>query len=436
MKSLKLFIIVFTSLIVLMSSQKSVKTKTPNTLKLIWSTNIGNLSYRSNIVLSENALFIGSNGSHFNDVNALDETSGVYKINRKTGSVISRMGNELFGDMDVNGVLKVGNTIIFGNDNEELLCYDFEGNKKWRIPVSGDIEHVPTLISFKQNNIVVFATESGEVRAVNSENGNTIWNYYHEKFDGWKIGDHRNVFKVKMHFYSNQLFFDKPLIEDINDDGISDLIYYGEYQIICLNGLNGKKIWSKQIQLQDKEYLERRFPLNISSSNNNIQIHYISSNFETKKSKLISLNRYGKNLKEEDLNINCLSNNYISNYIFDQKGIYNTSKGKFYPVNVSKSYTFSTSQNFFIYNNEPCVAIIENSSFDYEKHLNYNAQIKIVGLESLKTHLVKNIEHDTESVPQIADINQDGNLDVLVGCYNHKIYCYDLGIPASNLLNN
>ena len=155
MKNLKIISVGLLILFGLVSSQKTTTKTMSNTLKLNWSAEIGNLSYRSNMVLADNSLFIGSNGSHFMDFSVLDETNGVYKINPKNGTVVKRIANELFGDMDVNGIVEFENTIIFGNDNDELLCFDLNGNKKWRIPTSGDIEHVPTLIKNCEKNILV-----------------------------------------------------------------------------------------------------------------------------------------------------------------------------------------------------------------------------------------------------------------------------------------
>ena len=88
-----------------------------------------------------------------------------------------------------------------------------------------------------------------------------------------------------------------------------------------------------------------------------------------------------------------------------------------------------------MYNNEPCIAVVSDTYFDYEKRIEYVSNIKIIGLKTFKIHLSKGLKENTESVPLIADINNDGKLNLLIGCYNQKIYCYDLDIPSSNLID-
>lgn len=435
MKNLKVLGIAFIILFGFISSQRSKSVIKPNSLKLIWSTEIGSLSYRSNIAINGNALFIGSNGSHFNDAFALDETNGVYKLNTKSGKVVKRFGNELFGDMDVNGVLKFENNIIFGNDNDELLAFDTNGNKKWRIPTGGDVEHEPILIQNGDQKIVVFATENGQISGINPANGEAIWTYYHKKFEGWKPGDNRRIFKVKTHFLSSNIFFDKPLVVDVNSDGVKDLIYSNYHDITCINPINGKRIWERKTEENKNEYVLRRSPLNLSISKNKIRFHYVIRNYEQKKSRLITLNKYGKKIDEKEIQIEDISNNSLTNYLIDQNGIYDIITGKFHPLEVSKSYTHSCSEKLFIYKNEPCIAVVSDAYFDYRKGVEYVSNIKIIGLKTFKIHLSKGLEENTESVPLIADINHDGKLNLLVGCYNQKIYCYDLDIPSSNLID-
>lgn len=146
--------------------------------KLQWKSKIGNASFRSNVTFTENDIIIGSNGKYFRDYYPVDKTSGVYKLNRRTGKVIAHFANESFGDMDVNGIIMYKGKLYFGNDNEEFLCTTSEGKILWRNAASGDIEHEPVMINNKGKKYIVYASELGEVSAVDPENGNHIWNYY------------------------------------------------------------------------------------------------------------------------------------------------------------------------------------------------------------------------------------------------------------------
>ena len=121
---------------------------------------------------------MGSNGMNYMDYNLFDKKSGIYVMDAATGTIRSHFGNEVLGDMDVNGVLFYKNRIYYGNDNEEFICSSPEGKIIWRNPASGDIEHEPILLDMQGNKYVVYASEAGEVRAVDPETGKTKWVHY------------------------------------------------------------------------------------------------------------------------------------------------------------------------------------------------------------------------------------------------------------------
>ena len=85
---------------------------------LHWSTQMGSASFRSNVIVTNNSLIIGSNGTDFMDYYISDKKSGVYTINRKSGAIMQHFANEPLGDMDVTGLLLYNNRLYFGNDNE------------------------------------------------------------------------------------------------------------------------------------------------------------------------------------------------------------------------------------------------------------------------------------------------------------------------------
>ena len=237
-------------------------------MKRKWVVDIGNMSYRSNFELVDGHIYVGSNGEYFNDWHTWDKKSGVYKINAKSGKLVKKFANGKMGDMDVNGLLYYKDYLFFGNDNDEFLCTDLNGEIIWRIPVSGDVEHRPTLVKRKDDDVIVFATEVGEVRAVNPENGNTVWEYYHPEFNGWKKGDNRYVFKLTTHFKRGYIFFDQPIRNDYNGDGVMDLHWNGT----VLSGQNGKLIKSlpKKIKAlnNDLNIIENQYPIKVGSGRN------------------------------------------------------------------------------------------------------------------------------------------------------------------------
>ena len=159
--------------------------------------------------------------------------------------------------MDVNGLLAYNNKYYFGNDNDEFICMDISGKTHWTNFTSGDIEHEPVLIKINQQHVIVYASETGEVRAVNPDNGKTIWEYYSPNFKGWKPGDNRAVFKVKSFFKNSTDFFTKPLITDLNKDGVNDLLYMTyPKEIFAINGKTGQLLWKKDNREEKIEIIE------------------------------------------------------------------------------------------------------------------------------------------------------------------------------------
>lgn len=221
----------------------SIETK----CRLIWKSKIGEASFRSNIVFQGNRMWIGSNGDAFMDRGLIEPSSGVYELNRQTGKQQRHFANESFGDMDVNGLLIHRDRLYFGNDNEEFLCTDLQGKIIWRNPTSGDIEHEPSLLQTSNGEVIVYAAESGEVKAVDPEQGKIVWSYFVPEFNGWKPGDNRTIFKVRAWFQNTGFFYTRPLIADVNTDGTNDLIYR-TYSggLLALNGNNGSKLWSME----------------------------------------------------------------------------------------------------------------------------------------------------------------------------------------------
>lgn len=67
------------------------------------------------------------------------------------------------------------------------------GQVVWKIVVSGDVEAEPVLLDIKGKKAIVYATELGEVKAVDPETGRAIWSYFTPDFNGWREGDSRGI---------------------------------------------------------------------------------------------------------------------------------------------------------------------------------------------------------------------------------------------------
>lgn len=438
--------------ITFLSSEKTEKyPPIENHFDLHWSSQIGSASFRTNVIETNNSLIIGSNGSAFQDYNISDKKSGVYTINRKTGAIINHFANELFGDMDVNGLLLHNNRLYFGNDNEEVLCTSLDGKIIWRNPASGDIEHEPVLIKNNRTQQIVYASEQGEVVAVNDVTGKVIWSYYIPIFSGWKQGDNRALFKVKSYFTYTRAFYTKPLIIDLTGDGVSDLVYrvFGG-DIFALNGKTGSLLWLHEVEAADRsEILLLQTGTKVNPS---ISFFTTTNDAEYKRTcSLVTLNSKGKQISTTILPTSSigtgLNSLLLNNLIIVQQShlLEMDSKGSLQSYDRSdlfqevdylgntidgsrNSYESLISNRAFSYKGDNnCVVIL--NQYDRSNYENGG----IIEIYSLTNHKVIDrfsLPNKSEFPPIISDINKDGYLDLLINCYDGNLYCYDLKVKA------
>ena len=429
------------------SKKKVLKTS----IKELWKTKIGCTSYRTIPVVQDGKIYIGSNGKNFRDA-ILDEGNGVYILNGKSGAVYKNFDNNQFGDMDVNGILSVNNYYYYGNDNDEFLCVDENGKTIWRLPAGGDIEHKASLIKMNNQNIIVFATETGQIQAVNALNGNVVWNYYDKNYTGWKFGENRTLFKIKMHFSEDNVFFNEPSLVDLNEDNVSDLIYNKNWGDFCaIDGKTGKLMW--EIDRDDqKNYISnmgREKPL-IIGKGKKTQIMMVLYNYNDQKYAVGFYNAKGKLIESVKTNqdLGSIMISQTSNAFITSTAIIVPSEKpkdvKIIPIEnstrknnngdiVERYYAGQVAANKIIYNDEPCALIL----YQYETESQSNqSPMLLIGLKTGKVHLKVNLPSNSEFAPFVTDVNNDGKLDVLVGCYNEYLYCFDLDINANQLINN
>jgi len=414
--------------------------------KLLWKTEIGVTTFRNNVLLQGDRLWIGSNGDDFMDYSGIDASSGIYALDRKTGKKIIHYANELFGDMDVTGILMHQNKIYFGNDNEEFLCTDATGKILWRIPTSGDVEHEPVLIQGKAGPSIVYATESGEVRAVDPETGNTRWDFFVEGFEGWRPGQNRTQFKVKAWFNNTWAFYTKPIVTDLNLDGVNDLLYrLYSGNLIVLDGNSGRKIWnpSKTDKLSlgagvlGKGKDKRIVGLNTSwDENDNVQTECVMYNTSGKKLKSlrVSENSYGDGLNalvidQEHILLNGENISYLVNIKgeiqeVDRRTFY-TGKdwdGKTKEIDRNWSDALFGDQLITLGNGKKGVVVMN-------QHDRANFKVGFVEILSLDDRSVLarfSLPCGSEMPPVIRDVNLDGKQDMLIGGYDGFLYCFEL----------
>lgn len=413
--------------------------------RLLWKTQLGSASFRSNVVFLGDRLYIGSNGDNFRDFGLIEPNSGVYALDRKTGKQVRHFAKELFGDMDVNGLLHHNNRLYFGNDNEEFLCTNLEGKIIWRNPTSGDIEHAPVLLKTKNGLGVVYAAESGEVKAVDPATGNIYWSYYIPGFDGWKPGNNRSLFKVRAWFDNGGAFFTAPLLVDLNQDGGDDLVYclWGG-SVLALDGRTGKQLWwikdentrfeSVGVVGKGKEKFIVGLAYNYAGDYKykGACVYYSLSGKELKKIP-IEETTGGSGLNMLSLGDgNLLLNGRTHTYRIDGAGtidpidrsqpyldtnyvrIETNYRNGFSPLFADRTITLANGKKAFVVMSQH-----DNGNYKF-------GFIEIVSIEDGAVLDRLSYPGGSEMPPVIQDVDRDGDLDILISSYDGYLYCYEL----------
>ena len=414
-----------------------------------WTLDIGKTSFRTNVSLTPSFIVIGSNGDNYRDAYITDDRNGVHIINRKTGKRVRNFAKESIGDLDVNGTLIYRNRIYFGNDNDEFICADFNGNIKYSLPVSGDVESEAVLIKINGKDVLVFGTEAGEVRAINPINGQTIWQHFHEKFKGWKMGDNRLVFKVKTHFSMTYLFLMKPIVKDLNSDGIEDLLYSMNGQFYSINGANGKLLlafdWTEDYdEWSDPNVLHNAFydaetmlftkdkngktlvtvpkysyrPIKDSYRTDGYKLHMLTFDL---KGNVVKKQLVQEKVKENDFKrlpntrIFC-SGDKIFQFDKNMKVVSNATIEKFPEVS-GDYFAYFISDQLIEMNQQKCMVIL----------LEYEKIIAFVNIDSGKIVRKIQLKGRSEFIPLVEDINKDGLMNLLYADDSNQLTCMSLG---------
>jgi outer membrane protein assembly factor BamB len=427
-------------------------------LPVNWSIPIGNVSFRTNIDFLESNLVIGSNGVNYMDY-FIDKGNGIYILDPKTGKIQMNFSNEKFGDMDVNGVLIYDNKIYFGNDNDEIICADKNGKILFRQDASGDIEHRPILIKKSNEDQIIFAMETGEVRSINPINGKINWSFYHPDFEGYKANDNRTAFKLKMHFYSGEKFFVEPKVIDINKDSIDDLVYNSDdSEIYAINGKNGKLITRIVTERTEQYYgvflpsLYRTTPFVFMFNGESFFMIPFECHFDDDDKNVRSLTEFrfynlsGKEVKRVKMKQGMtfglgrqLENRvFFSGHLIDfSKGMDNYEIVLYKQEQIGLMHPPRISKERININGDECIVMSYEWGMDKGKHDkdDYNTDLCVFNISKKKFEKIVHFQTSSEFNPILGDFNQDNKIDVIIGCHNGMLYNFDLGYPITSIIH-
>jgi outer membrane protein assembly factor BamB len=403
--------------------------------RLIWKAKTGNACFRTNVELTDKYLVIGSNGEYFIDNSIYDKGSGVYVLEKATGKIVTRIAGDIIGDMDVAGVLVYNNKIYFGNDNEEFICTS--------------LEHQPSLIKSGNKTLLVYASELGEVCAVDPDTGKKIWSFTTPDFSGWTKEESRTIFKVRAFITSTLSFYTKPLVIDLNKDGTLDLVYLTySSEVYAINGKNGKLLWKWN---SEREYLVPFW--NVVSENGNTYFLAPSSkyNYQSNENEygLIKFDLGGEKIEKivfsnTDFNVAALSscetkdgkvvyagvdsvylykNGAVVSTMYTGDSMYlNDPWGKKFKTNRFSRDMLVGSSTFNYKNSSECIALLSQRDL---ANTDYSV-IEVVSLTDKKIITKFQLPAASEMPPQIIDINNDGKKELIVNCFDGYTYCYSL----------
>ncbi len=201
--------------------------------QLKWSKRIGLTTFRTSIQHVNNQIILGSNGKSYSQ-RIKDSLDGVYFIDAKTGEQQFHIRPSISGDNDVNGVATTAHRIFFGNDDHQLFAYSWNKTRLWELTLDADIEGVPALGDFNNDGImdVCVGTESGQLLAINGENGDVIWQF-------------QALLKPQWTYPKTRAFIASPTLIDIDRDGTRDVVIGNRNgDLYALNGQTGEELWS------------------------------------------------------------------------------------------------------------------------------------------------------------------------------------------------
>lgn len=411
---------------------------------LLWSSQVGKTTFRTEIAHLGDRLYVGSNGQRYKDFIG-DSDNGVHILHARTGQRERSIVGGSWGDNDVNGTLALNGRIYFGSDNDEFFCVSDVGDLIWRVPCSGDVEHVPVALPLPSGQTaVVYATERGEVRALNPDDGSTLWTHYQAGFDGWKPGENRFVFRVQNHLTDASGYFTAPNVEDVNEDGTLDLVYTTGQGTEAISGADGSTLWKNKLGA----YFSPRPALRrMRRSFETLDYEWVQLPGEGEgynwAFRYRVMDHHGKALRTFPGLLNTRLDGYCVRegdgallFLDGHGGVFEWLPGLKFPLPIDRkskrknassepdplqySTSFMATTTLKLDEKDVLVLVVERRYRTWE-----DAQ-SVVELRDASTgHILSEfiLPERSESTPMFADVNRDGTPEILVGDDSGNLYC-------------
>ena len=371
-------------------------------IPLKWKTRIGLTTYRTTLQYANGYILAPSNGKNTKTLN--DSYDGVHIINAKNGKKINQLTINPYGDRDVNGVALSNTKIVFGNDSHILAAFDWNGKLLWKYKAKGDFEGAPTLTYINQDATldVIAATEEGTLLALDGLSGNLIWKF-------------SPAINPTLFLPKTKYFIGSPSLAPINKDSVKDIIIGNRNGLLyTINGKDGSILWKHR----SKE------PSGILSSPfiKNKHIYYTESYGYIHK--LSTKGRHMNTYNINQIQYPHVTGSPISNHL-DTIIIGSTNQNKqsgFWSLISRKNQQYNAIGNVSATailanldtSKEPEFLIVSESGWLYIIASTGN----IKGKYKLLT--------GSECTPLVADIDNDGLLELVIALNDQHIYAYDL----------